>query len=39
MLIIDPYLLVKIILIGLLISGLIALGWIGLKTLFKKIGK
>lgn len=35
MLIIDPYLLVKFILIGLLISGLIVLGWIGLKALFK----
>lgn len=32
---IDPYLLVKFILIGLLISGLFALGWLGLKALFK----
>ena len=36
---IDPYLLIKFILIGLLVSGLISLGWIGLKALFKKIGK
>ena len=35
MLIIDPYLFVKFILIDLLISGLIVLGWIGLKLLFK----
>lgn len=35
MLIIDPYLFVKLILIGLLIGGLFALGGIGLKALFK----
>lgn len=37
--VIDPSLFVKFVLLGLLISGLMVLGWLGLKALFKWLKK